>query len=112
MFYKHARAKFDSSEAFQARARNRVVLLQSGDPETLRLWKMLVDLSMGHFDRLYRKIGVLLTDADLAGESMYNDLLAGSRRTAARRPGCCRKATAPMSSSLLGTPTAKASRFR
>src|SRR3954447_59578 len=74
-FYKQARAKFDSSEEFQARARNRVVLLQSGDPETLRLWKMLVDLSMGHFDRLYRKIGVLLTDADLAGESMYNDLL-------------------------------------
>jgi arginyl-tRNA synthetase len=74
-FYKEARAKFDSSEPFQARARNRVVLLQGGDPETLRLWKMLVDLSMGHFDRLYRKIGVLLTDADLAGESMYNDLL-------------------------------------
>src|SRR4029079_1499601 len=36
---------------------------------------MLVDLSMSHFDRLYRKIGVLLTDDDLAGESMYNDLL-------------------------------------
>ncbi|HZX54289.1 MAG TPA: arginine--tRNA ligase, partial [Ilumatobacteraceae bacterium] len=74
-FYKEARAKFDSSDAFQERARNRVVLLQGGDPETLRLWKMLVDLSIGHFDRLYRKIGVLLTDADLAGESMYNDLL-------------------------------------
>jgi len=74
-FYKAARAEFDSSEEFQARARNRVVLLQSGDPETLRLWQMLVDLSMSHFDRLYRKIGVLLTDDDLAGESMYNDLL-------------------------------------
>ncbi len=74
-FYKQARAKFDSSEKFQARARNRVVLLQSGDPETLRLWKLLVDLSMQYFNRLYRKLGVLLTDDDLAGESMYNDLL-------------------------------------
>ena len=74
-FYKQARAKFDSSEAFQSRARNRVVLLQGGDPETLRLWKMLVDLSMRYFNRLYRKIGVLLTDDDLAGESKYNDLL-------------------------------------
>ena len=74
-FYKQARAKFDSSEAFQARARNRVVMLQRGDPETLRLWKLLVDLSMQYFNRLYRKIGVLLTDDDLAGESMYNDLL-------------------------------------
>src|SRR6185295_18900410 len=74
-FYKQARAAFDFSEAFQDRARNRVVLLQSGDPETLRLWKMLVDLSMRYFNRLYRKIGVLLTDDDLAGESKYNDLL-------------------------------------
>jgi arginyl-tRNA synthetase len=74
-FYKQARAKFDDSEAFQVRARNRVVLLQGGDPETLRLWKLLVDLSMHYFNQLYRKIGVLLTDDDLAGESMYNDLL-------------------------------------
>ena len=74
-FYKQARAKFDSGEAFQDRARNRVVLLQSGDPETLRLWKLLVDLSMQYFNRLYRLLGVLLTDDDLAGESMYNDLL-------------------------------------
>ena len=74
-FYKQARAKFDSSEAFQARARNRVVMLQGGDPETMRLWKLLVDLSMQYFNRLYRKLGVLLTDDDLAGESMYNDLL-------------------------------------
>ncbi|MEA3185502.1 MAG: arginyl-tRNA synthetase [Ilumatobacteraceae bacterium] len=74
-FYKQARAKFDASEVFQQRARDRVVMLQSGDPETLRLWKLLVDLSMRHFNELYRKIGVLLTDDDLAGESMYNDLL-------------------------------------
>src|SRR4029077_9903724 len=74
-FYKQARTKFDASEAFQDRARKRVVMLQGGDPETLRMWKLLVDLSMQHFDRLYRKLGVLLTNDDLAGESMYNDLL-------------------------------------
>lgn len=74
-FYRQARAKFDSSEAFRDRARSRVVMLQSGDPETLRLWKLQVDLSMQYFDRLYRKLGVLLTNDDLAGESMYNDLL-------------------------------------
>jgi arginyl-tRNA synthetase len=74
-FYKQARAEFDASESFRERARNRVVLLQNGDPETLRLWKVLVDLSMRHFNTLYRKIGVLLTDNDIAGESSYNDLL-------------------------------------
>ncbi len=74
-FYKQARTKFDAGQAFQDRARNRVVMLQGGDPETLRLWKLLVDLSMQYFDGLYRKLGVLLTHGDLAGESMYNDLL-------------------------------------
>ncbi|NBW87721.1 MAG: arginine--tRNA ligase, partial [Planctomycetia bacterium] len=34
-FYRSARKKFDDSEAFQARARARVVLLQGGDAETL-----------------------------------------------------------------------------
>ncbi len=74
-FYKQARTKFDASEDFQDRARQRVVMLQGGDAETLRMWKLLVDLSMQHFDRLYRKLDVLLTNDDLAGESMYNDLL-------------------------------------
>lgn len=74
-FYKQARAKFDASEGFQERARQRVVALQGGDPETLRLWQLLVDLSMRYFNQLYRKIGVLLTDDDLAGESTYNELL-------------------------------------
>jgi arginyl-tRNA synthetase len=74
-FYKQGRAKFDASPAFQERARQRVVLLQSGDAETLRLWQLLVDLSTQHFNAAYRKLGVLLTDDDLAGESTYNHLL-------------------------------------
>ncbi len=74
-FYKQARAKFDGSEEFQERARQRVVLLQGGDPETLRLWRLLVDLSTQHFNAAYRTLGVLLTDDDLAGESTYNPLL-------------------------------------
>ena len=74
-FYKQARTKFDGNEVFQDRARARVVLLQGGDPETLRLWKLLVDLSNVHFTSAYRKLGVLLTDDDLAGESTYNALL-------------------------------------
>jgi arginyl-tRNA synthetase len=74
-FYKQARVKFDGSEAFQERARQRVVLLQSGDAETLRLWQLLVDLSNQHFNAAYRRLGVLLTDDDLAGESTYNHLL-------------------------------------
>ena len=41
-FYQAARAKFDGDPAFADRARHRVPLLQSGDPESLRLWQVLV----------------------------------------------------------------------
>ena len=74
-FYKQARTKFDADETFQDRARSRVVLLQSGDAETRRLWNLLVNLSTHHFNAVYKLLGVLLTDDDLMGESAYNDLL-------------------------------------
>jgi len=76
-FYQAARAKFDSDEQFKARARDRVVLLQSGDPATLAIWQRLVDNSAAYFDTVYRQLGVLLTTADLMGESAYHDKLAG-----------------------------------
>jgi arginyl-tRNA synthetase len=72
-FYKQANAKFNESEEFQARARERVVKLQAHDPETLALWQRLVDMSNAYFNRVYTTLGVLLDDDDLAGESMYQD---------------------------------------
>ncbi len=76
-FYKAANAKFTEDEEFAARARARVVLLQSGDEETHRLWQRLVDMSNTYFDAVYRKLGVLLTDDDLMGESFYQPLMEG-----------------------------------
>lgn len=71
-FYKAARAKFDADDAFKERARERVVKLQSReDEETAALWRALVGQSTKHFNELYAKLGILLTDEDLAGESMY-----------------------------------------
>jgi arginyl-tRNA synthetase len=75
-FYKQARAKFDASEDFRERARARVVLLQRGDHETTQLWQQLVALSTAHFNAVYDRLGVLLTDDDLAGESTYQPLMA------------------------------------
>lgn len=75
-FYRQARTKFDSNEEFKERARARVVLLQGGDDETLRMWKLLVGESTRYFDKVYRTLGVLLTADDLMGESAYNPLLA------------------------------------
>jgi arginyl-tRNA synthetase len=71
-FYKAARAAFDASPDFQERSRRRVVLLQSGDPETVRLWQVLVDESLVYFEEVYAKLGVRLTREDVAGESSYN----------------------------------------
>ncbi|MGB3736922.1 MAG: arginine--tRNA ligase [Ilumatobacter sp.] len=76
-FYKQANAKFNDDEAFQARARERVVLLQAEDPDTMVLWRRLVEMSAAYFNQVYTKLGVLLTDDDLAGESKYQSLMEG-----------------------------------
>ena len=75
-FYQAARAQFDADASFATRARARVVSLQAGDVETVRMWHELVGLSKHYFNRIYGRLNVTLTDSDLAGESMYNDLLA------------------------------------
>jgi arginyl-tRNA synthetase len=74
-FYKEANAKFDAGGDFQARARQRVVLLQQRDPETIALWDKLVAQSARHWNDVYGKLGVLLTDDDIAGESRYDALM-------------------------------------
>jgi arginyl-tRNA synthetase len=74
-FYRAARAKFDGEPAFADRARQRVVLLQSGDAETLGYWKSLIALSVEHFTELYAALGVTLRPSDVAGESTYNAVL-------------------------------------
>jgi arginyl-tRNA synthetase len=75
-FYRAARQKFDIDEEFRERSRRRVVALQSGDPRTRDLWQVLVDRSAAYFGDLYARLGVTLTAADLAGESIYQDQLA------------------------------------
>lgn len=72
-FYQDARVSFDASDAFKDRSRQRVVALQSGDPETLRLWRILVEQSAEYFQTVYDRLDVRLTPADVVGESSYND---------------------------------------
>ena len=74
-FYSEARTKFDADESFQDRSRARVVSLQGGDAETLRLWRILVAESVRYFDAVYTDLGVLLTPQDVVGESSYNPML-------------------------------------
>ena len=71
--YKRANAHFRSDEEFATAARRRVVALQSGDPETRATWRQLIEISLVGFNAAYARLGVLLTDDDMAGESIYND---------------------------------------
>ena len=75
-FYQAARAKFDTDPQFAERSRRRVVALQAGDPETLRLWAILVHDSEQYYNSIYSRLGVTLTDADMDPESFYNPMLA------------------------------------
>src|SRR5215472_495558 len=75
-FYQAARTKFDADPAFAERSRHRVVALQAGDPDTLRLWQLMVADSRQYYNTIYQRLGVTLTDADLAPESFYNAMLA------------------------------------
>ncbi|MDQ0985133.1 arginine--tRNA ligase [Streptomyces sp. V2I9] len=73
--YKESRALFDADEEFKARSRDRVVALQAGDPETLELWQGFVDESKIYFHSVFDKLDMEIDDADIVGESGYNDML-------------------------------------
>jgi arginyl-tRNA synthetase len=71
-FYKAAKKRFDEDEDFKTRARARVVTLQSGDAFSLAAWGVLCDISRAEFDKIYRRLGITLTEK---GESFYNSML-------------------------------------
>jgi arginyl-tRNA synthetase len=73
--YRASRAEFDRDKEFADRARRRVVALQAADPETVAGWRQIVAESKIYFNDVYRRLDVLLTDADAAGESFYNPFL-------------------------------------
>jgi arginyl-tRNA synthetase len=74
--YRAARAAFDDDPAFADRSRARVVALQAGDAATVATWRAIIAESQAAFNTLYARLGVLLTDDDVAGESFYNPMLS------------------------------------
>lgn len=75
-FYQQAKQHFDRDPEFANKAREYVVKLQSGDPAVLELWREFTRISLTHSTEIYAQLNVLLTDADVRGESAYNDDLA------------------------------------
>ncbi len=71
--YARASQHFRADPEFAADARARVVRLQAGDAQTLSIWHDLITISLAGFNATYDRLNVKLIDADLAGESTYND---------------------------------------
>jgi len=76
VFYQQAKKHFDDDAAFADKARNYVVRLQSGDADMLKLWQQFKTISLHHSTEIYAQLNVTLTDADVRGESFYNNDLA------------------------------------
>ncbi len=72
-FYKKAKARFDEDPDFQITARNEVVNLQSGSPETLKAWRLLCEQSRKEFQIIYDVLSIHVNER---GESFYNPYLS------------------------------------
>jgi arginyl-tRNA synthetase len=75
-FYREAKKRFDADPDFQTAARKAVVQLQAGDPETLKAWEIVCDLSKRSYRKIYDLLGVAEDIID-RGESFYNPFLPG-----------------------------------
>lgn len=73
-FYKQAKKHFDEDPQFQETARQEVVRLQAGDPDSIKAWKLLCDQSRKAFNDIYARLGI--QNLSERGESFYNDMLA------------------------------------
>jgi len=72
-FYRAAKKRFDEDPDFQETARQSVVQLQAGDPETLKAWRIVCDLSNQTNQKIFDLMG--LKPLILRGESFYNPFL-------------------------------------
>ena len=62
--------RFDEDANFKKLSQTNVVHLQSGDPDCLRIWKILCDVSRREFQKVYNRLSVTVYEC---GESFYND---------------------------------------
>ncbi|KLV09157.1 arginyl-tRNA synthetase [Photobacterium aquae] len=76
-FYRESKVLYDEDAEFAETARNYVVRLQSGDEYCLEKWKQLVEITLKQNQRNYDRLNVSLTDENVMGESMYNEMLPG-----------------------------------
>lgn len=72
-WYKASKHRFDSDPEFKKKAQKEVVLLQGGDPEAFKAWKIICHISSQAYQEIYNLLDVDLIER---GESFYNPSLA------------------------------------
>ena len=71
-FYKQSKVAFDADPEFKKRAQLQVVALQSGDLETVKIWKVICEISRRAYQEIYDLLDIKIIER---GESFYNFLL-------------------------------------
>lgn len=71
-WYRESKARFDAEAEFKKRSQLQVVALQGGDPESIKAWHLICDISRRAFKEIYDLLDVKLIER---GESFYNPLL-------------------------------------
>lgn len=72
-WYRESKQYFDSDAAFKKKAQLKVVILQQGDPEALKAWQIICQISAKAYQEIYDLLNVKIITR---GESFYNPYLA------------------------------------
>ncbi|KAL5968638.1 Arginine--tRNA ligase cytoplasmic [Taenia solium] len=74
-FYQEAKVRFDEDEDFKKRSYDAVVKLQAYDPEHIKNWEKICDVSKLEFYDIYRRLDI--EDLIPRGESFYQSRMIG-----------------------------------
>jgi arginyl-tRNA synthetase len=73
-FYKASKNEFDKDPDFKKISQSTVVRLQSGDPDCIKAWQIICDISRQEFLKIYKRLHIKLEEF---GESFYNSRIPG-----------------------------------
>lgn len=72
-WYKESKLRFDTDPEFKKESQMQVVALQSGEPQALKAWNIICDISRKAYQEIYDLLDIKITER---GESFYNPYLA------------------------------------
>lgn len=70
--YANSKIKFEQDDEFKRLAYQRVVQIQSGDPDIVEAWEFIKDVSRRSYDEIYKRLNISLTEV---GESFYQGMI-------------------------------------